>query len=228
MSRATYSRSTSPYRSPRGGTPSRSTDASAFIRFLLSENIDQRIADTKRWLRRIREHMRNNAPRRCSRCFDPSMIFCAIRASSALLTEKPNRHRMSARPRRFRCSLNSFLDGTPFLTPRDLCRYNTSVAKRLSDDELELMRKYVFDYDEVAFADLLYGDDIIPDDSEEGRDESPRSRRRILAAVRAFNERSRIAMERLFAAPGGLVDAVMRITLLVPLVSNDMDDSDEG
>ncbi|KAH9588688.1 hypothetical protein LSM04_008631 [Trypanosoma melophagium] len=186
------------------------------------ERIARRIAETRQWLQEMNKEVRVAKKRYLIQRKSASLVCSMLRASSALLTEKYAHQNTSngVHPPRFRYCLNSFLDGTPFLTPRALCRYNTAVAEILTDDQLELMRRYVFDYDEASFADLLYADEIVPYTEQH----APYGEEEVPVAVRRFNERSRHALERLFAAPGGLADATVRAALLVPRVAPE----DEG
>ncbi|ORC85182.1 uncharacterized protein TM35_000371550 [Trypanosoma theileri] len=192
-----------------------------------SERIARRIEETRQWLQDMNKEVRMARKKYLNQQKSASIVCSTLRASSALLTEKYGHQHTSngVQPPRFRYSLNSFLDGTPFLTPRALCRYNTAVAELLTDDQLELMRRYVFDYDEASFADLLYADEIVPYTEQH----TPYGEEEVPAAVRRFNERSRRALERLFAAPGGLADATVRAALLVPRVApEDEGDGDDA
>ncbi|KAG8348058.1 hypothetical protein ERJ75_000990300 [Trypanosoma vivax] len=197
------------------------------------EMIEQRITHTKMWLVRMNKRMRKNEKKRSFERESAALLFSALRASSALLTEGTSERRPLRRgrhrPRRYCCALISFLDGTPFMTPQDLCRYNTAVAEGLSDDQLELVRLHVFDYDEDAFAELLYADDVIQEEEMKKEQRAPYSSAvEAPRSVQLFNEKSRWAMERLFAAPGGLVDAVIRSAQNVPTTVDDMDDDGVG
>ncbi|RNE94819.1 hypothetical protein TraAM80_10573, partial [Trypanosoma rangeli] len=181
-------------------------------------SIARRAAETWEWLKQMRKEVRQ-AKRKSKKEEKSASLLCSVlRASSAVLTDRAaTRPSSLADSRRFRFALYSFLDGTPFLTPQSLCRYNTALAEALNDDQLELIRCHVFNYDEVAFADLLYadvvaesleqrvphvGDELVPD------------------VVRRFNESSRCALERLVAAPGGLADATTLAARQVAIVED--------
>ncbi|KEG12905.1 hypothetical protein DQ04_01341070 [Trypanosoma grayi] len=220
-----YARSDTPssFRIPPRGMSSLGSELGAS-----TERITQRIAETREWLHQMQKEVRRSRRRQRVEEKSASLVCSVLRASSAILTGMAARQHASSGgpPYRFRYALESFLDGTPFLTPQALCRYNTAVAEMLSDEHLELLRRYVFDYDEAAFADLLYADEVVPDAQHRGPHGADT---RVLEAVRSFNERARRALERLFVAPGGLVDATMRAALLVPVVADEGDeDYDEA
>ncbi|RNF22903.1 uncharacterized protein Tco025E_02968 [Trypanosoma conorhini] len=184
-----------------------------------SSSIARRAAETREWLKKMRKEVRQARRKGEEEEKSASLLCSVLRASSALMTEKAAGSRPSSRadPRRFHFALYSFLDGTPFLTPQSLCRYNTALAEALSDEQLDLIRCHVFNYDEEAFADLLYAD-VVADSLEQhvpyGGDVS------VPEFVRRFNESSRRALERLVAAPGGLADATILAAYQVPIVDD--------
>ncbi|RNE97917.1 hypothetical protein TraAM80_09063 [Trypanosoma rangeli] len=149
----TYIRNETPpsFRVPPNGATSVSHEP-----FAGNGSIARRAAETWEWLKQMRKEVRQ-AKRKSKKEEKSASLLCSVlRASSAVLTDRAaTRPSSLADSRRFRFALYSFLDGTPFLTPQSLCRYNTALAEALNDDQLELIRCHVFNYDEVAFADLL-------------------------------------------------------------------------
>ncbi|KAF5221145.1 hypothetical protein ECC02_005857 [Trypanosoma cruzi] len=221
---APYTRSDTPvsFRVFPNGTSSLGSDL-----LTSNESIARRVAETREWLGRMREEVRE-AKRKCKAEEKSASLLCSVlRASSALMTERAKGRRSSrGRARQFRFALYSFLDGTPFLTPQALCRYNTALAEMLSDDHLELIRRHVFNYDEEAFANLLYADEV----AESLEQRVPYGGGELVPEfVQRFNESSRRALERLFAAPGGLADATINAARRVPIVADDVENvADHG
>ncbi|CCW60137.1 unnamed protein product [Phytomonas sp. EM1] len=115
-------------------------------------------------------------------------------------------------------SFSSFMDGNTFDTTEALCQYNVKLAEALSDDDLDLMRKAVFQNDESAFAELLYADDIRYEldlinvtlhkinDLQIRRDMHALS----MEAVRQFNKKCRTAQKAIILAGQGLPEAIQR------------------
>ncbi|KAG5464851.1 hypothetical protein LSCM4_00295 [Leishmania orientalis] len=113
-------------------------------------------------------------------------------------------------------SFMSFLDGSTFDSTARLCQYNVDLAAGLSDEHLDILRAAVFDHNEEAFAELLYGDDVEAEISGVaatlGRSEDPAVQRELVllqrAAVKRFNEKCTKALKTLLSANGGLGEAV--------------------
>lgn len=114
-------------------------------------------------------------------------------------------------------SFPSFLDGNTFHTTAALCQYNIALAEALTDDQLDAVREAVFNHDEVAFAELLYGDDIQAElaliETTLGHSDDPKVRFEMRhlqsAAVRRFVEKCNAAREKLRSARScDLEDAV--------------------
>lgn len=113
-------------------------------------------------------------------------------------------------------SFMSFLDGNTFDSTASLCQYNVNLADSLSDEHLDILRAAVFDHDEEAFAELLYGDDV---EAEIGgaaaaldHSDDPSVQHELVVlqrkAVRRFNEKCAKALKALLLAEGGLAEAV--------------------
>ncbi|KAG5464113.1 hypothetical protein LSCM1_00293 [Leishmania martiniquensis] len=110
----------------------------------------------------------------------------------------------------------SFLDGNTFDSTARLCQYNVDLADSLSDEHLGILRAAVFDNNEEAFAELLYGDDVEAEIGDVaatlGPSEDPVVQRELVllqrAAVRRFNDKCAKALQMLLSADGGLGEAV--------------------
>lgn len=113
-------------------------------------------------------------------------------------------------------SFMSFLDGNTFDSTASLCQYNVNLADSLSDEHLDILRAAVFDHDEEAFAELLYGDDVEAEiggaAAALGHSDDPSVQHELVVlqrkAVRRFNEKCTKALKALLLAEGGLAEAV--------------------
>lgn len=112
----------------------------------------------------------------------------------------------------------SFLDGNTFHSTAALCDYNVGVAEALSDAHLAILRAEVFESDEPAFAELLYGDDAQAElnfiETMLAVNTDPRIRDDVkllqAEAIRRFNKKAIGAQQRLMRAGGGLPEAVQQ------------------
>ncbi|KAG5488685.1 hypothetical protein JIQ42_00299 [Leishmania sp. Namibia] len=113
-------------------------------------------------------------------------------------------------------SFMSFLDGNTFDSTARLYQYNVDLAEGLSDEHLDILRAAVFEHNEEACAELLYGDDVEAEISgfaaTLGHSEDPAVQRELVllqrAAVKRFNEKCAKALKTLLSANGGLGEAV--------------------
>ncbi|CAJ1036388.1 hypothetical protein, conserved [Leishmania lindenbergi] len=113
-------------------------------------------------------------------------------------------------------SFMSFLDGNTFDSTASLCQYNVNLAESLSDEHLDILRAAVFNHNEEAFAELLYGDDVEAEiggaAASLGHSENSVVPHELAvlqqAAVRRFNDKCTKALKRLLSAEGGLAKAV--------------------
>ncbi|GET93355.1 hypothetical protein, conserved [Leishmania tarentolae] len=113
-------------------------------------------------------------------------------------------------------SFMSFLDGNTFDSTASLCQYNINLAECLSDEHLDILRAAVFDHNEEAFAELLYGDDVEAEIDgltaalNHSNDPMMQHERVVLQreAVRRFNVKCTKALKALLSAEGGLAEAV--------------------
>ncbi|TPP48399.1 hypothetical protein CGC21_13745 [Leishmania donovani] len=113
-------------------------------------------------------------------------------------------------------SFMSFLDGNTFDSTASLCQYNVDLADSLSDQHLDILRAAVFDHDEEAFAELLYGDDVEAEiggaAAALGHSDDPTVQHELVVlqreAVRRFNDKCAKALQALLSAEGGLAEAV--------------------
>lgn len=113
-------------------------------------------------------------------------------------------------------SFMSFLDGNTFDSTASLCQYNVNLADSLSDEHLEILRAAVFNHNEEAFAELLYGDDVEAEidgaAAALGHSDDPTVQHELVVlqqeAVRRFNDKCAKALKALLSAEGGLAEAV--------------------